>query len=182
MGWGGGGGGGGIKFNVTVFPRFVLPHKQVGQGLQVKIANFGLSYDKHSTDYCCLSSRKSTPLPLRWLAPETIQHNKFSVYSDIWSYGVLLWEVFSSGQRPYGDLSNAQVVQNILGHVSLPKPNNCPKAGYNLMLQCWSTVPMERPWFSKIMEELKLVTSNLDPEDIKMLESSPRTPDLLRRM
>ena len=148
----------------------------------MKIANFGLSYDKHSQDYCSLSSRKSTPLPLRWLAPETIQHNRISVYSDIWSYGVLLWEVFSSGQRPYGDLSNAQVVQSILGYKLLSKPSNCPKAAYNLMLQCWNSAPLRRPWFSKIMEELKLVTSNLDPEDIKMLESSPRTPDLLRRI
>lgn len=122
------------------------------------------------------------PLPLRWLAPETIQHNKVSVYSDIWSFGVLLWEVFSSGQRPYGDLSNAQVVQNILGHKLLPQPDNCPKAAYRLMLRCWNKAPMKRPWFSTLMEELKQVTSNLDPEDIKMLESSPKTPDLLRRL
>ena len=156
-------------------------YMQVGQGLRVKIANFGLSYDKHSQEYCCLSSRKSTPLPLRWLAPETVQHNKMSVYTDIWSFGVLLWEVFSSGQRPYGDLTNAQVVQNILGFKPLPRPSNCPKGVYNLMLQCWNKVPLKRPWFSKLMEELKQVTSNLDPEDIKMLEASGKTPDLLRR-
>lgn len=147
----------------------------------MKIANFGLSYDKHCKDYCCLSSKKSTPLPLRWLAPETIQHNRVSVYTDIWSFGVLLWEVFSSGQRPYNDLSNAQVVQNILGRKLLPRPDRCPKAVYNLMLQCWNKAPLKRPWFSTLMEELKQVTSNLDPEDIKVLESSPRTPDLLRR-
>lgn len=147
----------------------------------MKIANFGLSYDKHSQDYCSLSSRKSTPLPLRWLAPETIQHNRVSVYTDIWSFGVLLWEIFSSGQRPYGDLTNAQVVQNILGFKLLPRPTNCPKGVYGLMVQCWNTNPLKRPWFSTLMEELKQVTSNLDPEELGMLESSPKTPDLLHR-
>jgi hypothetical protein len=89
--------------------------------------------------------------------------------------------VFSSGQRPYGDLTNAQVVQNILGLKLLPRPSNCPKVVHNLMVQCWNKVPLKRPWFSKLMEELKLVTSNLDSEDIKMLEASAKTPDLLRR-
>lgn len=56
--------------------------------MTIKIANFGLSYDRFSEDYCCIRSHKSMPVPLRWLAPETIRHSRVSVYSDIWSYGV----------------------------------------------------------------------------------------------
>lgn len=154
---------------------------QVGQGLTVKIANFGLSYDCHSKDYCCLSSTKSTPLPLRWLAPETIRHNRFSVYSDIWSYGVLLWEIFTFGARPYERLTNAQVVQNILGGELLPQPDQCPDSVYQLMTKCWSKNPSKRPWFSVLSKELKDVSSNLTVVEKKAIGGPPSTPDLRKQ-
>lgn len=120
----------------------------------MKIANFGLSYDKTSEDYCCIRSHKATPVPLRWLAPETIRHNKLSVYSDIWSYGVLLWEIFSFGARPYADLSDPEVVKNVLDSYILPPPEKCPQGVYTLMEQCWNMVPSKRPWFHTIRTKL----------------------------
>ena len=120
----------------------------------MKIANFGLSYDRCSEDYCCIRSNKSTPVPLRWLAPEAIRHNKVSVYSDIWSYGILLWEVFSFGARPYSDLSNAAVVERVLSGQTLPRPDRCPQGVYAVMLRCWNATPSKRPWFHTLRPEL----------------------------
>ena len=124
----------------------------------MKIANFGLSYDPQSKDYCHVSSTKSsTPVPLRWLAPESLRHGKFSVPSDLWSFGVLLWELFSFGAQPYSDLSNAQVVKKILNFQLLPKPEKCPDSVYTTMLKCWHKSPAKRPWFSELSRELNEV-------------------------
>ena len=126
----------------------------MGHNLVVKIANFGLNYDQRSDEYCRIRSHKNTPVPVRWLAPESICHNKFSVYSDIWAYGVLLWEIFSFGARPYAELSNVQVVKSILEGEMLSCPENCPEMTYSLMQRCWNTMPSKRPWFHVVRMEL----------------------------
>lgn len=148
----------------------------------MKIANFGLSYDQLSKDYCCLSSSsaKSTPLPLRWLAPETIRHNKFSVYSDIWSYGVVMWEVFTFGARPFEKQSNAQVVQHVLNEKYLAKPDKCPDIVYELMIKCWSKQPSKRPWFSVLSNEISNFPGSMSFEEKKAFGGPPSTPDLRR--
>ena len=146
----------------------------------MKIVNFGRSYDLHSKDYCSPSSTKSTPLPLRWLAPEALQHKRFSVYSDIWAFGVLVWEVFSFGVQPYADLSNAQVVKHILNRQLLPKPAKCPENMYRILLKCWSKTPAKRPWFSVLRKGLSKALENLDPEEIKKYGGAPSTPELGR--
>ena len=129
-----------------------------------------------------MSSTKSAPLPLRWLAPEVVRHSKFSVYSDIWSYGVVLWEVFTFGAQPYDKLSNAQVAQSILNGQFLPQPDRCPESVYALMLKCWLKQPSKRPWFSVISKELTDLTQNISIEE-KRAFGGPSTPDLasLRR-
>ncbi len=153
---------------------------QIGHGMRVKIANFGFSYDLHSEDYCLLSSIKSTmPLPLRWLAPETLQNGKFSPYTDVWSFGVLLWEVFSFGTRPYPDLSNAQVVLQVMNHLLLPRPDNCPDSVYELMRRCWSKVPSERPWFGPVRKELNAVLDGFGLMDVRKFGRTSSNPRLL---
>lgn len=147
----------------------------------MKIVNFGLSYDCHSKEYCCLSSAKNTPLPLRWLAPETIHHGKFSVYSDIWSYGILLWEVFTFGARPYDSLSNAQVVKSILGGECLPMPKHCPECVYGIMTRCWSESPSRRPWFSVLCREFRDLPSYLTGEK-RTVGGLPSTPEILKKL
>lgn len=153
---------------------------QVGQNLVIKIANFGLSYDRCSEDYCCIRSHKSTPVPLRWLAPETIRHNKVSVYSDIWSFGVLLWEIFSFGAQPYSDLTNAAVVESVLSGCVLPCPDRCPQGVYDLMLKCWNVAPSKRPWFHTLGPELAEVPKGMDPEERKSFGGAPPTPEIAR--
>lgn len=150
--------------------------------MEVKIANFGLSYDRCSEDYCCIRSHKSMPVPLRWLAPEAIRHNKVSVYSDIWSYGILLWEIFSFGARPYSDLTNADVVKNVLSGYMLPRPDRCPQGVYDIMLQCWNRLPSKRPWFYTLRPELEDIPRNMSNEGRKSFGGAPSTPDSTRAL
>lgn len=147
----------------------------------VKIANFGLSYDRSSEDYCCIRSSKSTPVPLRWLAPEAIRHNKVSVYSDIWSFGVLLWEIFSFGMRPYHELSDAAVAQTVLSGCVMACPEKCPQGIYDIMLQCWNATPNKRPWFHTLGPELARVPKEMDPMKRKSYGLAP-TPEIARAL
>ena len=141
---------------------------QVGPRFVVKIANFGLSYLPHSRDYCIVSScNKNTPVPLRWLAPESLQHGKFSCYSDVWSFGVLLWEIFSFGTHPYSDSSNTQVVTNILNWKLLEVPETVPYVVCDLIYKCWDKTPMKRPLFSAASRDLQNALSNLEGLNLK---------------
>ncbi len=158
----------------------ILHGPQIGHGIRVKIANFGFTYDLHSEDYCHLSSVRSTmPLPLRWLAPETIQNGKFSPYTDVWSFGVLLWEVFSFGARPYFDLSNAQVVLQVMRHGLLPCPEKCPEGIYQVMVRCWSKVPSERPLFRVVREELNAALDGFELMDVRKFGRKASNPRVL---
>lgn len=149
----------------------------------MKIANFGFTYDLHSEDYCHLSTIKSaTPLPLRWLAPETLQNGTFSPYTDVWSFGVLLWEVFTFGARPYADLTNAEVVLQVLNHNLLPRPDKCPETVYKVMEKSWSKVPSERPWFSSVKQELNSVLDGFGLMDVKRFGRTSSNPRLLDQL
>ena len=102
----------------------------VGKNLQVKIADFGLSRDVYSSDYFRLGD--SELLPVRWMPPEAIMYSKFTVDSDIWSYGVVLWEIFSYGVQPYFGMSNEEVVQYVRNCNVLKRPQGCPQVCYIL--------------------------------------------------
>ena len=151
----------------------------------MKIANFGLSYNTQSKDYCQFSSAKrSPPRPLRWLAPESLQHGRFSTYSDVWSFGVLLWEIFSFGAQPYGEDSNAQVVKNIVNMSLLPSPAKCPDEVYTIILACWQRMPNKRPLFSTLGKELRVVHGEEGQEKLGVRSSKrfnrvPSNPKLV---
>lgn len=145
----------------------------------MKIANFGLSYLPHSKDYCIVSScNKTSPVPLRWLAPESLEHGKFSMHSDTWSFGVLLWEIFTFGEHPYSDCSNAQVVKNVMHRSLLEVPENVPQAVHDLIHKCWHKTPAKRPLFSAIARELDSSLGGLDGLDLKKFGKIPSSSDL----
>lgn len=154
----------------------------------MKIANFGLSYDPESVDYCHIQSKSSHPLPLRWMAPESLKHKQFSTYSDIWSYGVLLWEVFSFGAQPYSGFSNAQAVQKIATSQLLRKTEHCPSKIFHIMLQCWQKRPEQRISFTTIKEKLESCSVLVGEENMLSKRMSlvslriPATPDLARSL
>uniref|UniRef100_A0A3Q0RUK9 Receptor tyrosine kinase like orphan receptor 2 n=1 Tax=Amphilophus citrinellus TaxID=61819 RepID=A0A3Q0RUK9_AMPCI len=125
----------------------------VFEKLCVKILNLGLFRDVYSADYYNLMG--TSPFPIRWMSPEAIIHSKFSTESDIWSYGVLLWETFSYGLQPYCGYSNQDVIDMVHSHQLLPCPDDCPAWIYTLMLECWSEAPARRPPFKDIHGRLR---------------------------
>ena len=120
----------------------------VNEMLFVKISDFGLSKDVYSRDYYKLGDK--SVLPIRWMPPEAILFSTFTTQSDIWSLGIVLWEIFSSGTQPYCALANEEVVEHVTkGHV-LQCPSGCPKELYHLMVRCWASEPTERPTASEV--------------------------------
>lgn len=115
----------------------------VDSNLRVKISDFGLSQDIYSTDYFRLGD--SELLPIRWMPPESIMYSKFTIQSDIWSFGVVLWEIYSFGMQPYYSLSNEEVVQHVRDGNVMTCPEGCPQEIYDLMLDCWAMNPDDRP-------------------------------------
>ncbi|VDO43024.1 unnamed protein product [Onchocerca flexuosa] len=94
-------------------------------------------------------------IPVRWTAPEAITHRKFTAASDVWSFGVVMWEVCSFGERPYWDWTNQKVISEITLGYRLPSPMDTPISLHNLMLQCWHIDRHKRPTFAQILEILE---------------------------
>uniref|UniRef100_A0A3B4VD82 Tyrosine-protein kinase receptor n=1 Tax=Seriola dumerili TaxID=41447 RepID=A0A3B4VD82_SERDU len=114
----------------------------VGNGLLVKIGDFGMSRDIYSTDYYRVGGH--TMLPIRWMPPESIMYRKFTTESDVWSFGVILWEIFTYGKQPWFQLANNEVIECITQGRVLERPRLCPKEVYDLMLGCWQREPQQR--------------------------------------
>uniref|UniRef100_A0A8D2MBG6 receptor protein-tyrosine kinase n=1 Tax=Zonotrichia albicollis TaxID=44394 RepID=A0A8D2MBG6_ZONAL len=93
-------------------------------------------------------------IPIRWTAPEAIQYRKFTSSSDVWSYGIVMWEVMSYGERPYWDMSNQDVINAIDQDYRLPPPPDCPTVLHLLMLDCWQKERVQRPKFEQIVSAL----------------------------
>uniref|UniRef100_A0A3B4U6N7 receptor protein-tyrosine kinase n=1 Tax=Seriola dumerili TaxID=41447 RepID=A0A3B4U6N7_SERDU len=104
-----------------------------------------------NSNLVCKVSDFGLKIPVRWTAPEAFQHRKFSSASDVWSFGILMWEVMSYGERPYWDMSNQEVMAD---QYRLPAPHNCPPALHSLMLQCWQADRGDRPGFDSLLSSL----------------------------
>ncbi|KAK6037104.1 hypothetical protein COOONC_25391 [Cooperia oncophora] len=94
-------------------------------------------------------------MPVRWMAKEAIEQGRFSEASDVWSFGVTLWEIWSYGRQPYGSASNQTVIELIANRHLLECPQNCPTNIYGLMIECWNANPDRRPTFSEIHSRLQ---------------------------
>ncbi|XP_021201264.3 tyrosine-protein kinase transmembrane receptor Ror [Helicoverpa armigera] len=119
----------------------------------VKISDFGLSRDIYSSDYYRVQSKSL--LPVRWMPPESILYGKFTTESDIWSYGVVLWEIYSYGLQPYYGYSNQEVISMVRGGELLAAPASCPPPMYALMRDCWKHTPQRRPNFEEIVNRIQ---------------------------
>ncbi|XP_078319395.1 inactive tyrosine-protein kinase transmembrane receptor ROR1-like isoform X3 [Crassostrea virginica] len=125
----------------------------VGDNLSVKISDFGLSRDIYSSDYYRVQSKSL--LPVRWMPLEAILYGKFTTESDVWSYGVVLWEIFSYGLQPYYGYTNQEVIDVVRSRQILPNPEDCPPRMYGLMVECWHENPTRRPTFREIHARLR---------------------------
>ncbi|XP_009895690.1 tyrosine-protein kinase FRK isoform X1 [Dryobates pubescens] len=127
----------------------------VGEHNVYKVADFGLARVFKVENENIYEGRTETKLPVKWTAPEAIRYNKFSVKSDVWSFGVLLFEIITYGKMPYAGMPGHQVIQMLDKGYRLPQPETCPTPLYRLMLQCWCAEPGERPTFEALCGQLE---------------------------
>uniref|UniRef100_A0A8C1Z6H8 receptor protein-tyrosine kinase n=1 Tax=Cyprinus carpio TaxID=7962 RepID=A0A8C1Z6H8_CYPCA len=151
----------------------------VNSNLVCKVSDFGLSRVLEDDPEAAYTTRGGK-IPIRWTAPEAIAYRKFTSASDIWSYGIVMWEVISYGERPYWEMSNQDVIKAIDEGYRLPAPMDCPVVLHQLMLDCWEKSRSERPKFGQIVNTLDKLIRN--PNSLKELANSsvwedPTTPE-----
>ncbi|KAM8726490.1 protein tyrosine kinase 2 beta, b isoform 2-T5 [Acanthopagrus schlegelii] len=117
----------------------------------VKLGDFGLSRYIEDEEYYKASV---TRLPIKWMAPESINFRRFTSASDVWMFAVCMWEIMSCGQQPFFWLENRDVINQLEQGIRLPKPDNCPPALYSLMTRCWSYDPRDRPNFTELVVKI----------------------------
>uniref|UniRef100_A0AAQ4PLC0 receptor protein-tyrosine kinase n=1 Tax=Gasterosteus aculeatus aculeatus TaxID=481459 RepID=A0AAQ4PLC0_GASAC len=133
----------------------------VNSNLVCKVSDFGLSrYLEEDTSDPTYTSSLGGKIPVRWTAPEAIAYRKFTSASDVWSYGIVTWEVMSFGERPYWDMSNQDVINAIEQDFRLPAPMDCPVVLHQLMLDCWQKDRNARPKFPDIVSMLDKMIRN----------------------
>ncbi|XP_017333855.1 ephrin type-B receptor 3 isoform X1 [Ictalurus punctatus] len=144
----------------------------VNSNLVCKVSDFGLSRfledDPNDPTY---TSSLGGKIPIRWTAPEAIAYRKFTSASDVWSYGIVMWEVMSYGERPYWDMSNQDVINAVEQDYRLPPPMDCPTALHQLMLDCWVKERNLRPKFSQIVNTLDKLIRNA--ASLKVVANTP---------
>ncbi|GCB60385.1 hypothetical protein scyTo_0012731 [Scyliorhinus torazame] len=127
----------------------------VGENNICKVADFGLARVFITDDDAVYQAREGTRFPVKWTAPEAIHSNKFSIKSDVWSFGILLYEIITFGKMPYPGLTNYQVIQEVGRGYRMPCPSECPPTLYEIMLDCWKDKDMDRPTFETLQWKLE---------------------------
>ncbi|KHN73993.1 Tyrosine-protein kinase abl-1 [Toxocara canis] len=135
----------------------------------VKVADFGLARFMREDTYTAHAGAK---FPIKWTAPEGLAYNTFSTKSDVWAFGVLLWEIATYGMSPYPGVELNNVYGLLEKGFRMDAPEGCPPSVYRLMLQCWNWSPSDRPRFKEIHSSLESLfpQSNIDEEVDKQLE------------
>ncbi|XP_059201001.1 ephrin type-A receptor 4b isoform X2 [Centropristis striata] len=151
----------------------------VNSNLVCKVSDFGLSRVLEDDPEAAYTTRGGK-IPIRWTAPEAIAYRKFTSASDVWSYGIVMWEVISYGERPYWEMSNQDVIKAIDEGYRLPAPMDCPVVLHQLMLDCWEKGRSDRPKFGQIVTILDKLIRN--PASLRELANSsawedPSTPE-----
>ncbi|XP_078374480.1 ephrin type-B receptor 1-B-like [Oculina patagonica] len=126
----------------------------VGENMLCKVSDFGLSRELHADDDeqdLAEYETQGGKIPVRWTAPEALQYRTFSTASDVWSFGILVWEIMSYCNRPYWDWNNYDVIKRVKSGYRLPPPQGCPNVVYCLMMECWDKDKSKRPTFSEIV-------------------------------
>ncbi|KAL3851745.1 hypothetical protein ACJMK2_015458 [Sinanodonta woodiana] len=134
--------------NVSINPA------QLDEELRVKVADFGLSRDIYERDYYTSDNKKSK-LPVKWMAPESLEKGSYNSKSDVWSYGVVLWELMTRGVNPYPEVDNWDIVRYLKKGRRLPQPQYCPDQLFTVMQKCWLMDAHSRPTFSELAREIQ---------------------------
>ncbi|XP_030748284.1 tyrosine-protein kinase CSK [Sitophilus oryzae] len=120
----------------------------IAENGRAKVSDFGLARNEKN------AASESAKLPIKWTAPEALKHNKFSNKSDMWSFGILLWEIYSFGRVPYPRIPLADVVRHVENGYKMEAPEGCPPEIYQIMRQAWDFYPEKRPNFHEVKTKL----------------------------
>ncbi|XP_018599219.1 tyrosine-protein kinase fynb isoform X1 [Scleropages formosus] len=133
----------------------------VGDSLVCKIADFGLARLIEDNEY---TARQGAKFPIKWTAPEAALYGKFTIKSDVWSFGILLTELVTKGRVPYPGMNNREVLEQVERGYRMPCPQDCPSSLHELMLQCWKKDPEERPTFEYLQAFLEDYFTATEPQ------------------
>uniref|UniRef100_UPI00358E24DE insulin-like growth factor 1 receptor n=1 Tax=Myxine glutinosa TaxID=7769 RepID=UPI00358E24DE len=160
----------------------------VAEDYAVKIGDFGMTRDIYETDYYRKGGKGL--LPVRWMSPESLKDGVFTTHSDVWSFGMVLWEIATLAEQPYQGMSNEQVLKFVMDGGLLEKPTSCPQRLEQFIHLCWQYNPRLRPTFLEILDSLvddlhpsfqevsfyhsdENRAANREPFDLEDLESYP---------
>ncbi|KAJ8388605.1 hypothetical protein AAFF_G00131700 [Aldrovandia affinis] len=138
----------------------------------VKVADFGLARDVYEKEYYSVHNKSAVKLPVKWMALESLQTHKFTPKSDVWSFGVLLWELMTRGAPPYSDVNSFDITVFLLQGRRLLQPEFCPDALYNVMMECWHPKPERRPTFSELVSRISAIFSSFSGEHYILLNTT----------
>ncbi|XP_066505595.1 hepatocyte growth factor receptor isoform X2 [Hoplias malabaricus] len=138
----------------------------------VKVADFGLARDVYDKEYYSVHNKSGVKLPVKWMALESLQTHKFTTKSDVWSFGVLLWELMTRGAPPYSDVNSFDITVFLLQGRRLLQPEFCPDALYNVMIECWHPKPERRPTFSELVSRISAIFSSFSGEHYILLNTT----------
>uniref|UniRef100_A0A2R9BYG2 Tyrosine-protein kinase n=1 Tax=Pan paniscus TaxID=9597 RepID=A0A2R9BYG2_PANPA len=130
----------------------------VGENNVLKISDFGMSRQEDGGVY---SSSGLKQIPIKWTAPEALNYGRYSSESDVWSFGILLWETFSLGVCPYPGMTNQQAREQVERGYRMSAPQHCPEDISKIMMKCWDYKPENRPKFSELQKELTIIKRKL---------------------
>eukprot|EP00043_Microstomoeca_roanoka_P006432 m.62656 g.62656 ORF g.62656 m.62656 type:complete len:600 (-) comp13411_c0_seq1:72-1871(-) len=129
----------------------------VAEDYSVKVGDFGLTRDVYASEYYRMTG--AAALPIRWMAPESLNDGVFTTATDVWSFGVVLWEIMTFGKVPYPTMDNEQVIEQVCDEeYRMPCPERCPAAIYDMMRQCWEEEPEDRATFAQLYASLLEMT------------------------
>lgn len=138
----------------------------------VKVADFGLARDVYDKEYYSVHNKSGVKLPVKWMALESLQTHKFTHKSDVWSFGVLLWELMTRGAPPYSDVNSFDITVFLLQGRRLLQPEFCPDALYTVMVECWHPKPERRPSFSELVSRISSIFSSFSGEHYVLLNTT----------
>uniref|UniRef100_A0A2K5R2U1 Macrophage-stimulating protein receptor n=1 Tax=Cebus imitator TaxID=2715852 RepID=A0A2K5R2U1_CEBIM len=127
----------------------------------VKVADFGLARDILDKEYYSVRQHRHARLPVKWMALESLQSYRFTTKSDVWSFGVLLWELLTRGAPPYSHIDPFDLPHFLAQGRRLPQPEYCPDSLYQVMQQCWEADPAVRPTFGALVGKVEQIVSTL---------------------
>ncbi|XP_016318274.1 tyrosine-protein kinase fynb isoform X3 [Sinocyclocheilus anshuiensis] len=133
----------------------------VGDNLVCKIADFGLARLIEDNEY---TARQGAKFPIKWTAPEAALYGKFTIKSDVWSFGILLTELVTKGRVPYPGMNNREVLEQVERGYRMPSPQDCPSSLHELMVQCWKKDAEERPTFEYLQAFLEDYFTATEPQ------------------